>query len=56
MGTGAFSPSPTQPWHPPMPTLQVVALYPGMAYNPLQYRSIPNYPKIDRDNSYIIGR
>ncbi len=36
--------------------LQVVALYPGACYTPLQYRQIPGYPKIDRDNSYLIGR
>ena len=35
--------------------MQVVALYPGSCYTPLQYRQIPGYPKIDRDNSYLIG-
>ncbi|GAB4813076.1 hypothetical protein N2152v2_000122 [Parachlorella kessleri] len=37
-------------------TGQLVALYPGSCYTPLQYRQIPGYPKIDRDNSYLIGR
>jgi hypothetical protein len=34
----------------------VVALYPGVIYDPSQYRQIPGYPRIDRDNPYFIAR
>jgi len=34
----------------------VVALYPGVIYNNQQYKFIPGYPQIDRDNSYLLSR
>ncbi|GAQ82593.1 hypothetical protein KFL_001160270 [Klebsormidium nitens] len=34
----------------------VVGLYPGVIYDPSQYRQIPGYPRIGRDNPYFIAR
>lgn len=35
---------------------QVVALYPGLVYPPLQHRHLPGYPRIDVDNDYLMSR
>lgn len=34
----------------------VVAMYPGVIYNPAYYRYIPGYPRVDAQNPYLITR
>lgn len=34
----------------------VVSMYPGVIYAPSQYRHMPGYPRVDRDNPYLISR
>lgn len=34
----------------------VVALFPGLVYPPLYHKYMPDYPKVDLDNPYLIAR
>ncbi|KAJ3680273.1 hypothetical protein LUZ60_016551 [Juncus effusus] len=34
----------------------LIAFYPGVVYSPAFYNYIPNYPRIDLDNPYLISR
>ncbi|KAL3148070.1 hypothetical protein ABBQ38_014355 [Trebouxia sp. C0009 RCD-2024] len=38
------------------PVGAVVALYPGLVYEPMHYRQIPGFPKIDANNDYFLAR
>jgi hypothetical protein len=35
---------------------QVVAFFPGLVYTKASYAAMPNYPKVDVDNPYLIAR
>lgn len=48
-GTGVFLHGKAQPG-------AVVAFYPGTAYNVRVHHFLPNYPKVDRDNEYLMSR
>ncbi|DBA87502.1 TPA: hypothetical protein ACH3X1_004532 [Trebouxia sp. C0004] len=37
------------------PVGAVVGLYPGLVYEPMHYRRIPGYPKIDTHNDYFLA-
>eukprot|EP00897_Mesotaenium_endlicherianum_P002239 jgi/Mesen1/2042/ME000149S01041 len=34
----------------------VLSLYPGVVYAPAQYKFMPDYPRVDRDNPYLMSR
>lgn len=38
------------------PVGAVVGLYPGLVYEPMHYRKVPGYPKIDTHNDYFLAR
>ncbi|KAL3140809.1 hypothetical protein ABBQ32_005352 [Trebouxia sp. C0010 RCD-2024] len=38
------------------PVGAVVALYPGLVYEPMHYRQIAGFPKIDANNDYFLAR
>ncbi|DBB18053.1 TPA: hypothetical protein ACH3X3_003044 [Trebouxia sp. C0006] len=38
------------------PVGAVVGLYPGLVYEPMHYRKLPGYPKIDTHNDYFLAR
>ncbi|KAL0028686.1 hypothetical protein WJX79_010548 [Trebouxia sp. C0005] len=38
------------------PVGAAIGLYPGLVYEPMHYRKIPGYPKIDTHNDYFLAR